>query len=127
MLKRKALRLFEKDEGLFIIHEDLFRKCQRELWMHQCTDIFTAHHFLQVSYGIHIKYDDWKFVFLAHTSSGQVHHFLTTAQFFIVCDVVKLGSCRILFRVGGIDTVYAGSLQHNICFDFNTTKRRTCI
>jgi hypothetical protein len=45
------------------------------LWMHKGADVFTAHYFLQVANGIHIEYDDRQFVFLAHASCGQVHHF----------------------------------------------------
>ena len=34
------------------------------LIMHQCPDILSAHHFLQVAVGIHIEYDDREVVLL---------------------------------------------------------------
>ena len=61
-----------------------------DLWMYQCTDVFTAHHLLQVAYSVHVEYDNRKLVFLAHASSGQVHHLEATAQYFVVSDVVEL-------------------------------------
>ena len=44
------------------------------LIMHQCTDILSAHHFLQVAVGIHIEYDDREVVLFTHRGSGQVHY-----------------------------------------------------
>ena len=60
------------------------------LRMYQCTDVFTAHHFLQVAYSVHIEHDNRKLVFLAHASSSQVHYLETTSQNFVVSDVVEL-------------------------------------
>ena len=44
--------------------------CIGFLRMYQCADAFTAHHLLQVAYGIHVEHDDRKLVFFAHASSG---------------------------------------------------------
>ena len=42
--------------------------------MHQCPDILSAHHFLQVAVGVHIEYDDREVVLFTHRGSGQVHY-----------------------------------------------------
>ena len=34
--------------------------------MHQCPDILSAHHFLQVAVGVHIEYDDREVVLFTH-------------------------------------------------------------
>ena len=94
-----------------------------KLIVYQCTDFFSGNHFFQVAYCIHIEYYDRQIILLTHTSSCQVHHFQSSFQHFIVSDVVELGCRRIFLRVGSLDTVYASTFQHDVCFYFDTAKR----
>ena len=73
--------------------------------MHQCPDILSAHHFLQVAVGIHIEYDDREVVLFTHRGSGQVHYLQAPGIDLIIRNIGELGSRRIFLRISGVNTV----------------------
>ena len=64
------------------------------LIMHQCPDILSAHHFLQVAVGVHIEYDDREVVLFTHRGSGQVHYLQAPGIDLIIRNIGELGSRR---------------------------------
>ena len=88
--------------------------------VYQSPDVFSFHYFFQVAVHVHVENVDGQMVFLAHRSCGEVHYFQAFVVDFIVCDFTELRGRGVFFRVGSIDTIHAGTFQHDICLSFDT-------
>ena len=88
--------------------------------MNQCANIFAVNHLFQVAMAIHIEDHDGQIIFLTQRGGGKIHHPESPLIYFIEGDGAELGSCGVFLRISGINTVYAGSLEHGIGFDLNT-------
>ena len=40
---------------------------------------------------------------------------------------MELRGCRVFLRVGGIDAVHTGTLEHDVCLDFDAAQAGACI
>ena len=95
--------------------------------MHQCPDILSAHHFLQVAVGVHIEYDDREVVLFTHRGSGQVHYLQAPGIDLIIRNIGELGSRKIFLRISGVNTVHTGTFQHDIRLDLDASQGRSGI
>lgn len=85
----------------------------------QCSDIFALHYLKQIAVLVHVEDDDRQSVVATECRGGEIHYLESFAVDFIIGDLVELRGGRIFFRVGGVDTVYAGTFQHDVGFDFD--------
>src|SRR5688572_27834210 len=81
----------------------------RSLHAHQGTDLIAIQQLLQVAFLVHIEYDDRQVVFFAKRESGHVHYIQVFFENFLEGNVGVAGRSRVFFRIGGINTIYAGT------------------
>src|SRR5690554_5907312 len=72
------------------------------LHVHECTNIFSLNHFLEVALCIHIEHQDGQVIFSTQCGGREVHHLESPFVYLIERDGFELRGGRVFLRVGGI-------------------------
>ena len=90
--------------------------------MNESTNLLAFHDLLKVAYDIHIEDINRKVVLLAHSGGGEIHHLQALCVDFVVGNLTKLRGSWVFLRIGGLDAVYSGSLEHHVGLDLDATQ-----
>ncbi len=82
--------------------------------MDEGADFFAVDDFLEIADHIHVEDIDWQVVVIAHADGGEVHDLKASVEHFLVGYVGELRGCWVFLRVGGVDAVNAGALEHHV-------------
>ena len=94
---------------------NILRSDQRSYW-------FAVDDFFEVAVLIHVKDIDGQSVLFRHRGGGEVHDLETAADDFVIGDLGEFRGSRVFLRIGGIDAVYSGSLEHHVGLDLDATQ-----
>ena len=85
--------------------------------MYQRSDLLTLDELGEVAFLIHIKYDYRHIALAAESKSRLIHYLQSVLDGLVECEFVIFHCCRILLRIGSIDSVNARTLQESIGSD----------
>ena len=85
--------------------------------IHKSSDRFALQHTEDVLRIGQREYNDRQVIVHGKAGRRRIHHSQTLRQHFLITDRVVLYSRRVLFRIGGINTVDILGQQDRVCLD----------
>ena len=94
------------------------------LQFYQRSDLLSGKDLAEVARGVHVEDDDPEAVLAAEREGREVHDLQTAVEDLLERDFAEFRRRGVLLRVGRIDAVHAGALQHHVGLDLDAAQRR---